>query len=123
MRLRCTNGGAGSGGTHGRPRLSRLVMVEARWVCAPSTGSDCVHRFHTACALLRSADLFAAEEKDEIITACRAATKAAGLVDTNANVWRFFIQRVCRRSGWLTCRRLAQPACCAVSRLSSTHQP
>lgn len=45
------------------------------------------------CALLH-ADLFSPEEKDEVINNCRAATKAAGLVDTNENVWRFFIQRV-----------------------------
>lgn len=44
--------------------------------------------------LLVFTDLFSPEDKDEIIGACRAATKAAGLVDTNENVWRFFIQRV-----------------------------
>lgn len=39
-------------------------------------------------------DLFAQEDKDEIINAVRSETKALGLVDTAENCWSTFIQKV-----------------------------
>ncbi len=39
-------------------------------------------------------DLFAQEDKDEIINAVRSETKALGLVDTSENCWSTFIQKV-----------------------------
>jgi dynein heavy chain, axonemal len=39
-------------------------------------------------------DLFAAEDRDEIINAMRSETKAAGLIDTNDNCWATFIKKV-----------------------------
>ena len=38
-------------------------------------------------------DLFAQEDKDEIINAVRSETKALGLVDTAENCWSTFIQK------------------------------
>ena len=62
------------------------------------------------CCCRAPPDLYTAEEKDEIISGCRAAAKAAGLVDTNENVWRFFIQRVSRLGGaWAGSDAVAQP--------------
>ena len=40
-------------------------------------------------------DLFAVEDREEIIGAMRGETKARGLPDTNDNCWHVFIQRVC----------------------------
>jgi dynein heavy chain, axonemal len=39
-------------------------------------------------------DLFAQEDKDEIVNAMRSETKALGLIDTSENCWNVFIQRV-----------------------------
>lgn len=39
-------------------------------------------------------DLFAQEDKDEIINAVRSETKALGLVDSSENCWSTFIQKV-----------------------------
>lgn len=39
-------------------------------------------------------DLFATEDRDEIVNAMRGETKAQGLVDTSENCWSVFIQRV-----------------------------
>jgi hypothetical protein len=39
-------------------------------------------------------DLFAPEDREEIIGAMRGEAKARGLPDTNDNCWRLFIQRV-----------------------------
>jgi hypothetical protein len=36
----------------------------------------------------------AQEEKDQIIGSVRGEVKAAGIVDTNDNVWDFFIEKV-----------------------------
>ncbi|KAI3429649.1 hypothetical protein D9Q98_005734 [Chlorella vulgaris] len=41
-------------------------------------------------------DLFAPEDREEIIGAMRGEAKARGLPDTNDNCWRLFIQRVVR---------------------------
>ena len=38
-------------------------------------------------------DLFAQEDKDEIVNAMRSETKAMGLVDTTENCWATFIQK------------------------------
>lgn len=39
-------------------------------------------------------DLFAPEDRDEIVNALRAETKSAGLVDSTENCWAMFIQKV-----------------------------
>ena len=39
-------------------------------------------------------DLFAQEDKDEIVNAVRSETKALGLVDSTENCWATFIQKV-----------------------------
>jgi hypothetical protein len=39
-------------------------------------------------------DLFAPEDRDEIVNAMRGETKAAGLIDTTENCWATFIGRV-----------------------------
>lgn len=39
-------------------------------------------------------DLFPPEDKDEIINAMRGECRSQGLVDTNENCWKCFIQRV-----------------------------
>ena len=39
-------------------------------------------------------DLFAQEDKDEIVNAVRSETKTLGLVDTAENCWATFIQKV-----------------------------
>ena len=39
-------------------------------------------------------DLFAPEERDEIINALRGETKSLGLVDTSENCWSTFINKV-----------------------------
>lgn len=47
-------------------------------------------------------DLFAQEDKDEIINAVRAETKALGLIDSAENCWSTFIQKVSMQSNlWL----------------------
>ena len=51
-------------------------------------------------------DLFAQEDKDEIINAVRAETKALGLVDTAENCWSTFIQKAS------ACLDLPGQACC-----------
>lgn len=38
-------------------------------------------------------DLFAQEDKDEIVNAVRSETKAMGLVDSTENCWSTFIQK------------------------------
>ena len=40
-------------------------------------------------------ELFAPEERDEIVNAMRGETKALGLVDTAENCWATFIAKVC----------------------------
>merc|ERR550514_1662115 len=40
------------------------------------------------------AELFAADEKDEINNAVRGEVKQAGLMDTRENCWEFFIEKV-----------------------------
>jgi dynein heavy chain len=39
-------------------------------------------------------ELFAPEDRDEIVNAMRAETKAAGLLDTAENCWGTFIRKV-----------------------------
>jgi hypothetical protein len=39
-------------------------------------------------------ELFAPEDRDEIVNALRPETKSAGLLDTTENCWSMFIQKV-----------------------------
>ena len=57
-------------------------------------------------------DLFAQEDKDEIINAVRSETKALGLVDTAENCWSTFIQKVsASQHDSLGCNALSMPSC------------
>jgi dynein heavy chain len=49
-------------------------------------------------------ELFATEDRDEIVNAMRGETKSLGLVDSSENCWATFINKARRRGdgGWIT---------------------
>jgi len=66
---------------------------------------------------------FTPEEKDEIIGAMRTETKAQGLVDTNDNCWRVFIQRASRGPVLLTMEAAVSWGACRVTSILYCNLP
>ena len=74
-------------------------------------------------------DLFAQEDKDEIVNAMRSETKAMGLVDTTENCWATFIQKarlpllLLRAVPLMPGQRSAIPLPCQACLQNSQHSP
>jgi len=80
-------------------RMYRKSGVKGEGVCFLFTDSQIVDErmlvfLNDLLASGEIPDLFAAEDKDEIINQMRSETKSRGLVDTNENCWSVFIDRV-----------------------------
>ena len=74
-------------------------------------------------------DLFAQEDKDEIVNAMRSETKAMGLVDTTENCWATFIQKarllllVLRAVPLIPGQHFANPLPCQACLQVGQHSP